>query len=213
MGVDNNQYYKDYGFTDNELIPSHEYILPVLVKMLKTERKTILDLGCGDGKIASFLLRNGFDVYGVDASETGISIANNKHPGKFFLQDFSYQKLPKQLEDVRFDIIISTEVIEHLYAPREFISLCKSILRRGRGGELILSTPYHGYLKNIILTLTGQLDKHLTVLWDGGHIKFWSRKKLTMILEEQIFRVVDFMGAGRVPFLWESMFIKAVVGR
>ncbi len=45
---------------------------------------------------------------------------------------------------------------------------------------------------------------------DRGHIKFWTRRTLTALLEEQGFRITHFIGAGRVPFLWKSMIIAAV---
>ena len=42
------------------------------------------------------------------------------------------------------------------------------------GGTAIVSTPYHGYWKNLAMALSGKLDAHFTALWDHGHIKFWS---------------------------------------
>jgi len=59
------------------------------------------------------------------------------------------------------------------------------------------------------MALTGKLDAHFTVLWDGGHIKFWSRRTLTRLLEEAGFRVERFVGVGRVPLLWKSMILVA----
>ena len=71
-----------------------------------------------------------------------------------------------------------------------------------------MSTPYHGYLKNLALAITGKMDAHFGPLWDGGHIKFWSRKTLSRLLEEKGFEVTDFAGCGRVPYLWMSMLVK-----
>jgi hypothetical protein len=76
-------------------------------------------------------------------------------------------------------------------------------------GYLIISTPYHGYLKNLILALTNRWDAHPNPFWDGGHIKFWSRKTLSQLLNETGFRIVRFIGAGRLPFLWKSMIVVA----
>jgi hypothetical protein len=73
----------------------------------------------------------------------------------------------------------------------------------------IISTPYHGYLKNLVLALGNKWDLHFTPLWDCGHIKLWSRKTLSQLLNEGGFRVVRFIGAGRVPFLWKSMIMVA----
>lgn len=78
-------------------------------------------------------------------------------------------------------------------------------------GRVVLSTPYHGYLKNLCLAITGQLDHHFTVLWEGGHIKFWSKKTITKLLTDNNFTVINFRGVGRLPYLWKSMVIVAEV--
>ncbi|RYG16437.1 MAG: methyltransferase domain-containing protein, partial [Chitinophagaceae bacterium] len=107
--------------------------------------------------------------------------------------------------------IISTEVIEHLYDPRSFIRFCKGILLNNGGGNLIITTPYHGYIKNLALAIFGKWDSHADPLWDGGHIKLWSKKTLTKLLTEEGFAVTDFVGTGRVPYLWKSMIVKAKI--
>ena len=205
--------YKEFGYEDDQLLRAHAYILPGLNQKIKNANAvTILDIGCGNGSVARQLMSEGFEIYGMDASEEGISVAKAKHPDRFFLMDVTEQKLPQEIASKLFDTIISIEVIEHLYDPRAFIFLCKSILLENpQGGNLILTTPYHGYFKNLILALTGKLDDHFTVLWDGGHIKFWSKKTLTKLLEEAGFTIEEFSGAGRIPFIWKSMIIRASI--
>jgi 2-polyprenyl-3-methyl-5-hydroxy-6-metoxy-1,4-benzoquinol methylase len=103
--------------------------------------------------------------------------------------------------------VVSTEVIEHCYAPRLWVSAAFTASRPG--GVLIASTPYHGYLKNLALAASGKFDAHFTALWDGGHIKFWSRHTLTSLLAEVGVEVMAFRGADRWPWLWKSMLIVA----
>lgn len=202
--------YKDYNYTNEGFTCAHSYLLKPIKQLLSHEKnRLILDIGCGNGAISNALIDAGFNVYGIDASETGIQIANKKNNGRFFIHDLSAAKLPQEIQGMNFDTIISTEVIEHLYDPRKFIELCKKILAGTSQGELILSTPYHGYLKNVALALTGKMEHHFTVLWDGGHIKFWSKQTLSAVLEEYGFRVETFIGTGRLPYLWKSMIIKA----
>ncbi len=200
--------YKDYGF--NSAGPTHNfsYQLNDLVSLIdKTKNKYILDLGCGNGYLVNYLVKQGYNAYGTDASEKGIAIAKETNPDRFFVQDLSTDILPPQLQGVSFDTIISTEVIEHLYNPEAFINFCKHQLTQG--GEIIISTPYHGYLKNLILSIFNKWDYHLNPLWLGGHIKMWSKKTLTKALTNAGFTVVNFRGCGRIPYFWKSMIIKA----
>lgn len=204
--------YKDFGFQHANASHAHQYLDGPILGLLNAQKnRKILDLGCGNGALVKLLLEKGFDAYGTDASEKGIQIASELFPDRFALQDLSKDELPEKLASVSFDTIISTEVIEHLYDPRKFASFCKKILTKNGGGELILSTPYHGYLKNLIISLMGNWDKHVDPLFDGGHIKFWSKKTLTRLLEEQGFKVTHFVGCGRFPYVWKSMIIKASI--
>ena len=202
--------YKDYGFTNSQPAHTFSYLLPPLLSLLdKVDNKVILDLGCGNGFLANYLLQAGYNTYGTDASKNGIDIAKLEHPERFFLQDLSTGNLPEELKNIQFDTILSTEVIEHLYDPQGFIDFCKKKLPTG--GELILSTPYHGYWKNLMLSVLGHWDAHWDPTWHGGHIKFWSKKTLSRLLTTNGFTVVAFKGCGRVPYFWKSMIIKATL--
>jgi 2-polyprenyl-3-methyl-5-hydroxy-6-metoxy-1,4-benzoquinol methylase len=203
--------YKDYNWNNGEFTDAHSYFMSPIIKMLPVDGSPILDAGCGNGAFADYLINKGYNVYGTDASVSGINIANRSHPGRFFVQDLTGQSLPTQLEGIHFKTIISTEVIEHLYDPRSYIKFCKSVLERSSGGNLIISTPYHGYLKNLALSVFNAWDRHFTALWDGGHIKFWSYKTLTQLLKEHDFKIVSFSGCGRFPFLWKSMIINSKI--
>jgi len=201
--------YKDYGYVSADAGWAQHYLMSPLRKLLGPPRGPILDIGCGNGAIARTLLSAGYDIWGVDASETGVRLANETTPGRFFVVDVASGSLPAELAGIQFDLAISTEVIEHLYDPRAFLAFARRILPEG--GEFIVSTPYHGYAKNLALAISGRLDDHFTVLWDGGHIKFFSRKTLEAMLLEQGFSDIEFLGAGRLPFLWKSMLVKARV--
>jgi SAM-dependent methyltransferase len=200
--------YKDYGFTNNE--PSHTffYLQAALLSMLnKNTNRCILDLGCGNGHLVNYLNKQGHNAYGTDASENGIAIAKKEYPDRFFVQDLSTDKLPAELQNLPFDTIISTEVIEHLYNPDGFIDFCKNALQPN--GEIIISTPYHGYWKNLALAIFDKWDSHHSPTWLGGHIKFWSRRTLSKLLIDNGFSIVAFKGCGRIPYFWKSMVIKA----
>lgn len=167
----------------------------------------VADAGCGNGSMLGELRGFGFELHGLEVSESGLAQAKKTYRGI----EFSYADLMADLSNHplagRCDAVISTEVVGHVFLPRIFARNCYRLLKPR--GKLILSTPYHGYLKNVALALSGKLEGHFTALWDYGHIKFWSRRTLGILLEEAGFTVVEFHGAGRVPFLWESMILVA----
>jgi 2-polyprenyl-3-methyl-5-hydroxy-6-metoxy-1,4-benzoquinol methylase len=203
--------YKEFGFQNEEAIYGWDYLRDTLLSLLnKTDNLCILDLGCGNGYFVNYLLSQGFNAYGIDASQQGITIANGVNPGRFFVQDLADTLLPEGIRNLPFDTIISTEVIEHLYNPGAFIDFCKNILSKSNG-QLILSTPYHGYLKNLMLSILNKWDFHTHSIVCGGHIKFWSKNTLSRLLNDAGFNVVAFRGCGRIPYLWKSMVIKAKI--
>ncbi len=76
--------YQDYNWGEGETC-SHAYLYDDLQNLLDRNVNTkILDVGSGNGTIAKRLLGEGFDVYGTDASTTGIQIANKHNPGRFY---------------------------------------------------------------------------------------------------------------------------------
>jgi 2-polyprenyl-3-methyl-5-hydroxy-6-metoxy-1,4-benzoquinol methylase len=164
----------------------------------------VLDAGCGNGDLARVLSGMGYTVFGVDADPAGVQIAREKVPdGNFQVASF-FEDPPIS----NMDCVVSTEVIEHLYFPRSLIDYSFKALKPG--GVLVISTPYHGYLKNLALALAGKWDHHHHPLRDGGHVKFFSRITLEALLSRAGFQVVRFAGAGRMPFLWKSMIVSAI---
>jgi 2-polyprenyl-6-hydroxyphenyl methylase/3-demethylubiquinone-9 3-methyltransferase len=101
------------------------------------------------------------------------------------------------------DAVLSTEVVEHPYAPRPYARGCFEGVRPG--GRFVRTTPYHGYLKNLAISVCGQWDSHANRLWVGGHIKLSSLSSLSRLLTETGFRNLQFAGVGRMPGLWRAM--------
>lgn len=181
---------------------AHDYLLPALLRelhLLKPRR--VFDLGCGNGSVANVLERQGIDVIGVDPSEEGIAIARSTYPDLKLYKGSAYDDLAALYG--RFPVVISLEVVEHLYFPRRYAATLFDLVEGG--GTAIVSTPYHGYWKNLALALTGKMDAHFAALWDHGHIKFWSIRTLRQLLQEAGFSEIRFLRVGRIPPLAKSM--------
>ncbi len=203
MGIENGQ--ECYGWDTSEASECHSYVLPKLLALLPGDKLKILDMGCGNGYVANQLSLRGHKVTGIDLSKDGIELAQNTYPNTEFIVRSVYEDLADLGND--FDLIISSEVIEHLYYPKKFLQNAWLALKPG--GVIILSTPYHGWAKNVLLSVLGQWDKHHTVDWEGGHIKFFSERTISAMLLEAKFSNIKFDNAGRVKWLWKSMVLRA----
>jgi 2-polyprenyl-3-methyl-5-hydroxy-6-metoxy-1,4-benzoquinol methylase len=185
--------------------PSHNYLLPALDRILATLKPTtVFDLGCGNGSVASHLAAR-WPVCGVDASVSGIAQAQRAYPDLRLEVASAYDDLAAWYG--RFDAVVSLEVVEHLLDPRLYARRLFDLV--APGGAAIVSTPFHGYWKNLALAVSGKMDDHFTALWDGGHIKFWSVRTLSQLLEEAGFDQLSFSFVGRVPQLAKSMIVVA----
>jgi 2-polyprenyl-3-methyl-5-hydroxy-6-metoxy-1,4-benzoquinol methylase len=183
------------------------YLWPPIVHLCAELRaRRIIDIGCGNGALCRELSSRGHEVVGCEPSADAVRIAQNSAPELAFHQ-LGVDDHPDAIGKESFDVAVATEVIEHLLRPRNLPRFANEVLRPG--GHLVISTPYHGYLKNVVLALANKWDAHLNPFWEGGHIRFWSRKTLSQLLNESGFQVVRFMGAGRIPFLWKSMILVA----
>ncbi len=197
--------YRDFGYGSDKPLCTHSYLLPVVLEMLGpiTPGMRVLDVGCGNGSMAGELIGRGCHVVGIDLSEEGIALARQNHPQARFEVLAADDQLMSRLGESPFDRVLSTEVVEHVYDPRGYARGCVSALRTG--GRFVCSTPYHGYLKNLSIALAGKWDTHANPLWDGGHIKLWSRATLSALLRESGLKNLQFKGAGRYPWMWKSM--------
>jgi 2-polyprenyl-3-methyl-5-hydroxy-6-metoxy-1,4-benzoquinol methylase len=192
---------KDYHYRDAAPAHTHAYLVGVVEAALKElGARGLFDLGCGNGSFANYLSER-YEVVGVDYSESGIAIARQAFPSLRLEHGSAYDDLASKYG--QFDAVLSLEVVEHLFDPRAFAARMFALVRPG--GGIILSTPYHGYWKNLALALSGKLDAHFSALWDGGHIKFWSMRTLRLLLEEAGFVNIRFERTGRLPPFAKSM--------
>lgn len=196
-----------FGWRDAAPPHNHDYIAPAAIGILgRLGVRRVLDLGCGNGAMCREMCDHGYEVVGCEPDRGGFEIARQGEPRAVFHQ-LGVEDDPTVLGEAGFDAVVSFEVIEVLSRPGALVRLASRVLKPR--GWLIVSSAYHGYLKNLALALAGGWDRHHTVWWDHGQIKFWSRRTLTQLLEAEGFEVMEFHGVGRVRWLWKSMILVA----
>lgn len=114
---------------------------------------SVLDIGCGGGLIAEPMTRLGADVLGVDAAEASIAAAK-AHAEDCGL-NISYRTAAAEdlvKEGLTFDVVIASEVVEHVADLDLFAKCCSDLLRPG--GWIILTT-LNRTLKSLALAKFG----------------------------------------------------------
>jgi 2-polyprenyl-3-methyl-5-hydroxy-6-metoxy-1,4-benzoquinol methylase len=200
-----------YSYDNSDASCAHEYLLPMLLRCVadisQGRSLRIIDLGCGNGYVASRLAQLGHSVTGVDVSADGIETARASFPGISYHLGSVYDGDLISKVGGPVECVISLEVVEHLFFPKRLFEQSYNMLVKG--GALVVSTPYHGYLKNLALSLTNSWDAHFSVHWDGGHIKFFSKKTLAAMATTTGFVKLRFFPVGRVSGLWKAMIMVA----
>lgn len=115
-----------------------------IIKNRKTAR--ILEVGSGLGYLTYALNIAGYDAFGLDISETAVQQAKLNF-GNYYISDDLFNFAEKKATS--FDVIILTEVIEHVNEPLDFINALLKLLKPN--GHLVLTTPNKSFYPSDIL--------------------------------------------------------------
>ena len=159
-----------------------------------------LDLGSGAGEFTAVLAETAAEVVGVDVAEAALERARSRHPDL----DFRLTPIegPLPFEDLSFDLVWSSEVIEHVADTARWLSEVRRVL--APGGRLLLTTPSHGRLRLAIAGIA-RFSEPL-----GDHLHLYTRGSLRTVLEEFGFGEVTVRFAGGVPMLRRLLLARAV---
>lgn len=141
-----------------------ELYLDAMYSLLKrTNAHRVLDAGCGEGVVYRAMQTRGFDGEwtGVDLSADAIDFARHESPEAEW-QASSVAHLP--FPDNRFDLVLSSQVLEHLTAPEEALRE----LARCSQQWLLLSVPYEPLFRWLTW-----LSVRFRIGGDPGHVHHW----------------------------------------
>lgn len=160
-----------------------EYVL----NLVPEGTETVLDIGCGNGELAEALRAKGCKVTGVDISEKAIEEAK-KFLDEGFCFDIEKENWPDKLLTKKFDLIIVSEVIEHLFDPIVFMKKIKPLVKTG--GRIIITTPNILFWKNRLKILFGKFQYEDKGIMDYGHIRFFTTDTIKSFFKKSGFRIV-----------------------
>lgn len=165
-----------------------------VIKPLKPLK--VLDVGCGEGFTLKKLeeKRIGKTNTGVDNSISAIKIGKKLYPelnlsrGDIYKLDFS---------DNEFDLVICTEVLEHLEFPERAVEELKRVSRK----NIVFSVPNEpffilaNFLRGKYLKNFGNHPEHINHWTFFGFEKFLKKQGLTILKRKH-------------PFAWTLILVK-----
>ncbi len=152
---------------------------------------SIIDIGCGEGFIVSCLNRT--DITGIDISKKALNIAKRKNPTCNFctgsVYDLSFKKSS-------FDLVIATEILEHLENPDKALQEIKRISK----GYCVFSVPNEPYFRTMNFLRGKNLKRFGN---DIEHLQNWSSGEFVKLVGRH-FKVMEV----KKPFPWTMVLCK-----
>ncbi|HLC67808.1 MAG TPA: methyltransferase domain-containing protein [archaeon] len=161
--------------------------------------KRILEVGCGTGDICKDLTKDN-EVHGIDLSSKSLKAAKSR--GVITKMYNIENGLP--YKSAHFDILICSELVEHLFDPEHVIKEANRVLKKG--GLLLLSTPNFYSTINRLKILKGRhRGIELPNYAAQQHIRFYSHASIREMLVRNNFAVANQEGIGFHPMKNERL--------
>lgn len=147
------------------------------LSLIEAREPTILDAGCGEGFIDALLMEKFAytNLVGLEYADEAIKIAKQINPEVRYIQG-DITKMPFQ--DHAFDIVISTEVLEHLEEPgialKELIRVAKKFV--------LITVPHEPWFclgNMLVLKNVNRLGNPI------DHINHWTKKSFQSFLQKE----------------------------
>lgn len=156
-------------------------VLDGFEKFRKTNK--MLDVGCGPGLFLIEAKKRGWEVYGTEFTDKQLTYLKDKgiNTLKGKLNDDSF-------ENELFDVIISSEVIEHINNPVEEIQQFHRLLRKG--GVVYITTPNFNALERYLLKGDYEIIEY------PEHLCYYTPKTIDLLLTQNGFKKLKITTTG-----------------
>lgn len=118
----------------DKVVPRYAWIVP---KIRDLKPKTLVDLGCADGALCLTLAQDGIECTGINLYKKSVDFANNRAEKNRLSAKFVHGDLFEHKN--KYDVVVMTEVLEHLPDPQRGVDHAMSLLKEG--GTAYFSTP------------------------------------------------------------------------
>ncbi|MGZ4959254.1 MAG: class I SAM-dependent methyltransferase [Methylomonas sp.] len=162
----------------------------------------ILDIGCGNGNLIYQFKEAYSELIGLEYSFHRLEQARINLDGLNFLGIQGSAENMHEIESDSIDRIISADTIEHI--PDVYAACAEMFRVLKPGGFLVINTPNIAFVKKRVLLLLGRFPSTSQpnegigsdILFDGGHLHYFTFRSLRIVLEKANFKMVKKVGYG-----------------
>jgi len=167
--------------------PAMRNLTGILIgELKKINPESILDAGCGSGRLTLQVAKAGFNIEGIDCEEKALSLAEKIRDKMGLKVNFHRGSLaedePPELP--LYDVVVCSEVLEHIPNYQQVVKNLAGLVKPG--GFLIITVPKDPRLYT-------ELDRY------GGHLRRFEFFQLKEVLEPE-FEILDAYTVG-FPFM------------
>lgn len=152
--------------------------------------KKILDVGCGEGVLGAMLKEEKkVLIHGIDISDEEIEKAKKVLDEAYCVDIETVTAWPEKIREQKYDVIILTEVLEHILFPEKIVRRLKELSDKKTG--VIITVPNVLFWKNRLSIFLGRFDYTEQGLMDRGHIHFFSWESLQKMLKDEGYTITE----------------------
>ncbi len=160
-----------------------------LINGYASNKKNLLDVGCGTGNFLQVAKQNGWQVSGIEPNKHAREIANKKTNNSVF----EIEQLLK-FEEASFDVITLWHVLEHLPKLEEHIAIFKKLLKPT--GTLIIAVPNYNSYDALYY------KKHWAAFDVPRHLWHFSKTSISKLVLKERMNVVKIK-----PMLFDAFYV------
>jgi 2-polyprenyl-3-methyl-5-hydroxy-6-metoxy-1,4-benzoquinol methylase len=160
---------------------------PAFLQLIDPRGLRVLDLGCGGGHNGALLKQAGArEVVGVELDAKASAEARKRFD---VVVACDLARLdPAQLGTEPFDVILASDVLEHLAEPEA--ALARALTRLRPGGAVVLSLPNVSNVYVFANLLAKRWPRRSSGIFDRTHLRFFAKRDMVALLQGAGLRVL-----------------------
>jgi 2-polyprenyl-3-methyl-5-hydroxy-6-metoxy-1,4-benzoquinol methylase len=139
--------------------------------------RRVLDVGCGFGALGKEFRRRGFEVWGIERDPKATALASERLDRVIVADLADGALLDAKLSGNQFDVIVFSDVLEHMLDPRGVVLTFLPYL--APAGRVIISVPNVANWQTRLGLLFGRFTYRDTGVLDRTHVRFFTRRSTT----------------------------------